>query len=349
MKKIRVLIVDDSPTVRAVLQQVLGSDPEIDVVGTAEDPIVARDEIKRLNPDVLTLDVEMPKMDGISFLKNLMRLRPMPVVMVSTLTEQGAPVTLDALAIGAVDYIAKPRTAENLALSGYVEELISKVKAAAKANVRVLEKTPDTAVSALSMPDHLKRRLDVSRIIAIGASTGGTEAIKDVLMKFPKHCPPIVISQHIPAGFSKSFAERVDKLCQIEVREAVDGDRLQPGLALIAPGDEHLLVRKSGGQYFVMLDAGEKINRHRPSVEVMFDSLSMTSKGHCIAAMLTGMGSDGAEAMLRLKKAGGKTVAQNEATSVVWGMPGSAVKLGAVDKEMPLQHIAQTLLKGCMK
>lgn len=348
MKKIKVLIVDDSPTVRTVLQEVLGSDPELEVVGTAEDPLVARDEIKRLNPDVLTLDVEMPKMDGVSFLRNLMRLRPMPVVMVSTLTEQGAPITLEALSLGAVDYIAKPQTAENLALSGYVKELISKVKAAAKANVRALGQ-PVQKASALTMPDHIKRRLDMSRIIAIGASTGGTEAIKEVLTKMPKECPPIVISQHIPAGFSKSFAERVNNNSEIIVKEAEHGDKLEPGLALIAPGDHHLLVRRAGGEYFVVLDDGEKVNRHRPSVEVMFDSLSLVSKGHCIAAMLTGMGADGAEAMLRLKNAGGRTIAQDEATSVVWGMPGAAVKLGAADKVVALNHVTQAILKGCVK
>ena len=350
MQKIRVLIVDDSPTVRSVLQQVLSSDPEIEVVGSAEDPLVARDEIKRLNPDVLTLDVEMPRMDGISFLKNLMRLRPMPVVMVSTLTEQGAPLTLEALDIGAVDYVAKPKVAENLSLSDYVEELCSKVKVAAKARVRAYQ--PDATsqkASALVIPDHISSKLDLSRIIGIGASTGGTEALKEVLVKMPKNCPPIIISQHIPAGFSKSFSQRCDACCEIKVKEAEEGDKLQPGLALVAPGDRHLLVKRAGSDFFVTLDDGEKVNRHKPSVEVMFDSLNLVSKGHCSAIMLTGMGADGAKAMVRLKKNGARTLAQDEATSVVWGMPGTAVKLGAVDRQVALQHMTQAILKSCLK
>ncbi len=350
MRKIKVLIVDDSPTVRSVLEQVLSSDPDIEVVGSAEDPLVARDEIKRLNPDVLTLDVEMPKMDGISFLRNLMRLRPMPVVMVSTLTEQGAPVTLEALEIGAVDYVAKPKSAGDLGLSGYIEEICTKVKVAAKANVRAMEREPTAQkTTALTMPEHMKSRLDTTRIIGIGASTGGTEALKEVLTKMPVGCPPIIVSQHIPAGFSKSFSERVDGSSAISVKEAEDGDRLQSGTAYIAPGDRHLVLKRSGGDFYIVLDDGENVNRHKPSVEVMFDSLSLVSRGHCVAAMLTGMGADGAQAMLRLLKAGGRTLAQNEATCVVWGMPGAAVKLGAVEKEVALPHMAQAILKACIK
>jgi two-component system chemotaxis response regulator CheB len=350
MQKVKVLVIDDSPTVRSVLEQIINSDPELEVVGTAEDPLIARDEIKRLNPDVLTLDIEMPRMDGISFLRNLMRLRPMPVVMVSTLTEQGAPLTLEALEIGAIDYVAKPKLAENLGLSGYVEEICSKIKIAAKAKVRAYQPEDKANKStALAMPDHISSKLDTSRIIGIGASTGGTEAIKEVLTRMPKDCPPIIISQHIPAGFSKSFSQRMDLACAISVKEAQDGDRLQPGLALIAPGDHHLLIKRSGADYYVVLDNGEKVNRHRPSVEVMFDSLNLVSKGHCSVTMLTGMGSDGAQAMARLKKNGARTLAQDEATSVVWGMPGAAVKLNAVDRQVPLQHMTQAILKSCLK
>lgn len=348
MQRVRVLIVDDSPSVRSVLQQVLSSDPNIEVVGTAEDPYVARDEIKKLNPDVLTLDIEMPRMDGISFLKNLMRLRPMPVVMVSTLTEQGAPLTLEALEIGAVDYIAKPQVAQDLSLSGYIEDICSKVKMAARAKIR--QYSPDAVIKkSLAVPEHISDRLDVSRIIGIGASTGGTEAIKEVLVKLPEYCPPIIISQHIPAGFSKSFAMRVNTASAIEVREAQDGDQLKPGLALLAPGDRHLLIKRRGVHLFASLDDGERVNLHKPSVEVMFDSMNLVTKGHCVAAMLTGMGADGAQAMLRLKHGGARTLAQDEATSVVWGMPGAAVKLGAVDRQVALPHMAQAILKFCLK
>ncbi|GAA3914409.1 chemotaxis response regulator protein-glutamate methylesterase [Litoribacillus peritrichatus] len=350
MQKVKVLIVDDSPSIRSVLEQVLNSDPGIEVVGTAEDPLVAREEIKRLNPDVLTLDVEMPRMDGISFLRNLMRLRPMPVVMVSTLTEQGAPITLQALELGAVDYVAKPKVAGELALSGYIDEICSKVKVAARANVRSIELEPSAQkLTALVVPEHVKSKVDHSRVIGIGASTGGTEALKEVLTRMPADCPPIIVSQHIPAGFSKSFAERVNNGSAIRVKEAEHGDRLSTGMALIAPGDRHLKVSRSGSGYYAVLDDGETVNRHKPSVEVMFDSLSLASKGHCVAVMLTGMGADGAEAMLRVKQIGGRTLAQNEATSVVWGMPGAAVKLGAVDKEVALPHMAQAILKACIK
>lgn len=349
MQKIRVLIVDDSPTVRSVLQQILESDPEIEVVGTAEDPLIAREEIKKLNPDVLTLDIEMPRMDGISFLRNLMRLRPMPVVMVSTLTEQGAPLTLEALEIGAVDYVAKPKIAENLTLSGYAEEICTKVKVAAKARVKSYSPDADAKRATLSVPDHITQKLDTSRVIGIGASTGGTEALKDVLIKMPVSCPPIIITQHIPAGFSSSFAKRVDSVSSIRVKEAVDGDRLESGLAIIAPGDKHITLKRLGGDLYIALDDGAKVNRHKPSVEVMFDSINLVSKGHCLAVMLTGMGADGAESMLRLKKNGAKTLAQDEATSVVWGMPGAAVKLGAIDREVPLQHMTQAIIKSCLK
>ncbi|GLQ32339.1 protein-glutamate methylesterase/protein-glutamine glutaminase [Litoribrevibacter albus] len=348
MQKIRVLIVDDSASVRSVLQKVLMSDPEIEVVGAAEDPYVARELIKKLNPDVLTLDIEMPKMDGISFLRNLMRLRPMPVVMVSTLTEQGAPLTLEAIEIGAVDYIAKPQVATDLIQGSYVQEICSKVKTAANANVRQYSK--DAAPkSSLKVPEHISSRLDLARVIGIGASTGGTEAVKEVLVRMPEVCPPIIISQHIPAGFSKSFAERVDSVSKIHVKEAEEGDKLEPGLALIAPGDRHLVLKRRGVNYFASLDDGERVNLHKPSVEVMFDSMNMVTKGNCVAAMLTGMGADGAQAMLRLKKNGVNTFAQDEATSVVWGMPGAAVKLGAVDREVALPNMTQAILKSCLK
>lgn len=334
---IRVLIVDDSALVRNVLTQVLGSDPGIEVVGTAPDPIIAREKIKRLNPDVLTLDIEMPKMDGITFLHNLMRLRPMPVVMVSTLTQHGADATLRALAIGAVDYVGKPQASIGETLGSYAEELIQKVKAAASARPRV-----QTGAAAPRIERFAPGR---SRLVLIGASTGGTQAVREVLEILPATAPPIVVAQHIPASFSKTFAERLDRQCAVRVVEAEDGQKIQPGHVFIAPGDRHLGVGRSGSDWICRVHDGQRVNRHRPSVDVLFHTAATHVGQSAIGVLLTGMGDDGARGLKALRDAGADTMVQDEATSVVWGMPGSAVRLGATDSVLPLHDIAGAILK----
>lgn len=339
MSKIKILIIDDSVLVRKVLTEILEAVPMFEVVGTAIDPIIARDKIKQLNPDVLTLDIEMPRMDGITFLRNLMRLRPMPVVMISTLTEKGAPITLEALELGAVDFIAKPKVDVTSGLENYAKEIIEKVRMAAKANVRSMVPPPPKE------PVH--RQLTTfsrNHIIAIGASTGGTEAIREVLSTLPENCPPVVIAQHIPPVFSTSFAARMDACSQPKVFEAKDGQRIEQGCVYIAPGDAHLKVKGSAGNYRCVLDNGPVVNRHKPSVEVLFDSVTAAAGNKAIAVMLTGMGADGAQAMLRMKEAGVYNIVQDEASSVVWGMPGAAVNLGAESKVMALNKITGHML-----
>jgi len=356
MAKITVLVVDDSALVRKLLSEVLNSDPEIEVIGTAIDPYQAREKIKKLQPDVLTLDVEMPRMDGVTFLKNLMRLHPMPVVMVSTLTEQGAQVTLEALELGAVDFVAKPKIDLSNTLGDYAEEIIEKVKTAAAVNINalVIEKpvladvpeklTADVVLekrSPASIPSHLKT---TDKIIAIGASTGGTEAVKDVLRLLPVNCPGIVITQHIPATFSGPFAERVNGLSAIEVCQAEDGQQILPGHAYIAPGDKHLLVERSGARFYCKLNDGPAVSRHKPSVDVLFRSVAQNVGINAIGLMLTGMGDDGAKGMLEMKEAGAFNFVQDEKSSVVWGMPGQAVKIGAAELQLPLNKIAAKLM-----
>lgn len=352
MKRIRVLIIDDSALVRQMLTEMLASSPGIDVVGAAPDPYVARQKIKSLNPDVLTLDVEMPRMDGITFLRNLMRLRPMPVVMVSSLTEKGAEITLNALELGAVDVVTKPKVDLAQGLREYREELIAKVKMAARANVR-----PKTDLSPRHVPPKLssdavimhqnfnKHFRTTEQIIAIGASTGGTEAIKEVLVAMPPDAPGIVITQHIPEAFSASFAKRMDTLSAMTVREARDGEQILPGHAYIAPGHSHLLVNRDGARYVCKLNNGSPVNRHRPSVDVLFRSVAQRAGPNALGAILTGMGADGAQGLLEMKQAGAQTMAQDEATSVVWGMPGEAVKMGSADFVLPLDRIAAKLLE----
>jgi two-component system chemotaxis response regulator CheB len=350
MSKIRVLVIDDSALVRQLLSEILNSDPEIEVVGTAIDPYQAREKIKSLKPDVLTLDVEMPRMDGVTFLKNLMRLHPLPVVMVSTLTEQGAQVTLDALELGAIDFVTKPKIDLSNSLQDYAEEIISKVKAASIVNVESLRlmhnhKAPVKKASTSAIPSHLNT---TDKIVAIGASTGGTEAIKIILEDLPAHFPAIVMTQHIPAAFSAPFAQRVNQITAMEVSQAEDGQQILPGHVYIAPGDKHLKVERSGARYYCRLDDSGPVNRHMPSVDVLFRSVAESVGVNAVGVMLTGMGSDGAEAMLEMKKAGATNLAQDEKTSVVWGMPGSAVKLEAVDQQLPIERIAaqlQTILK----
>lgn len=354
MKKISVIVVDDSALVRQLLSEILNSDPALEVVATAADPYQARDKIKQFNPDVLTLDVEMPRMDGVTFLRNLMRLRPMPVVMVSTLTEKGAEVTLEALELGAFDFVAKPRLDLSHTLADYTEELTSKVKAAAAmpastlvspSAARVEQKLSADAVLARQTSSSTLKTTE--KIVAIGASTGGTEAIREVLCALPASSPGIVITQHIPAAFSAAFAKRVDGLSVLQVRQAEDGEQILPGHAYIAPGDQHLLIRRSGARYYCQLNDGPAVSRHKPSVDVLFRSVAQQVGPNAIGIMLTGMGDDGAHGMLEMKQAGASNLVQDEKTSVVWGMPGAAVKLGAAEKHVPLQKIAEEIMTLC--
>ncbi len=348
MKKIKVLIVDDSALIRNLLTEILKSDSAIEVVGTAADPYIARDKIKKLNPDVLTLDIEMPRMDGIQFLENLMRLRPMPVVMVSTLTEKGADVTFKALELGAIDFVTKPTVDVSNQLSLYSDELIEKVKTAAVARIQSVQRTPAAQNISSNAPQKNSAPVStkaVDRMIAIGASTGGTEAIKEVLTRLPADTPPIVITQHIPEAFSAPFAHRMNRMSEMEVCEAKDGQQILHGHAYIAPGDRHLLVVPEGDAYICQLSDGPRVNRHRPSVNVMFRSVVQNVKVHTDGVILTGMGADGAEGLKEMHDAGAFTVAQDEETSVVWGMPGASVKLGGVDSILPLGQVADEILR----
>ncbi len=353
MSKIRVLVVDDSALVRKLLTELLDSDPEIEVVGAAQDPYVAREKIKQLTPDVLTLDVEMPRMDGLTFLRNLMRLRPLPVIMVSSLTEKGAAITLKALELGAVDFVTKPKIDLAGELSSYKDELIEKVKVASKVNVdrllslgqesiKVVPKFSADAVLQKTSGSHFRT---TDRIIAIGASTGGTEAIKDVLMALPPTTPGVVIAQHIPEAFSAPFAKRMDGLSAMNVCEAEDGQQIVPGHAYIAPGDSHLLVIRDGARYICQLNNGPVVNRHRPSVDVLFRSVAQNAGPNAIGVILTGMGADGADGLKEMCDSGSATLAQDERTSVVWGMPGEAVKRGGVKTVLPLGKVAENILK----
>lgn len=342
---IRVLVVDDSALMRQLLTEILAAAPDIEVVGSAQDPYVARDRIKELNPDVLTLDVEMPRMDGLTFLRNLMRLRPMPVVMVSSLTERGAEVTLHALELGAVDFVRKPDGPIAAGMREYADELIEKIRTAATIKVRPLQVAP--AMTAESQPARaISSFRTTDRVLAIGASTGGTEAIKEVLMRLPPDTPGVVIAQHIPAGFSAAFAERMNRQTGLVVKEAADGDRIMLGHVYIAPGDYHLQLARDGARYVCRLDRGEPVNRHRPSVDVLFRSVAKAAGTNAAAALLTGMGADGAQGLKELYDLGVHTIAQDEATSVVWGMPGEAVKRGGAVEVLPLPDIAAALLKG---
>jgi len=340
--------VDDSALIRQLLSVILSSADDINVIATASDPYVARDKIKQFNPDVLTLDIEMPRMDGVTFLGNLMRLRPMPVVMVSTLTEQGADITLRALELGAIDFISKPKLDVAQMLPHYAEEIVSKVRAAAGAKVTYLERALP-ASSRDVIERNVKKNKNsghfrtTDRIIGIGSSTGGTEAIKDVLRHLSPDMPGIVISQHIPVAFSAAFAERVNGITDLRVMEAKDGQHILSGHVYIAPGDAHLLVRRDGARYICALSDAPEVNRHRPSVDVMFRSLAENVGSNAIAVMLTGMGADGAEGMGEMKAAGARTLAQDENSSVVWGMPGEAYKRGYVDELQPLLSIGERL------
>lgn len=347
-RRIRVLIVDDSALVRKLLTEILGSAPDIEVVGAAPDAFSAREKIKALHPDVLTLDVEMPRMDGITFLRNLMRLRPMPVVMVSSLTDAGAEVTLDALSVGAVDFLPKPRVDLVATLADYRDELLEKVRGAARARIRPYEPraiaAPRLTADAVLQKTAPVRFRTTDRLIAVGASTGGTEAIREFLMGMPPDAPAVVIAQHIPKAFSTPFAERMNRCCPLTVFEAQDGQQIMPGHAYIAPGDRHLLVARSGARWVCRLDDGPPVNRHKPSVDVLFRSVAQEAGYNAIGVLLTGMGKDGARGLLEMREAGSPTIAQDEATSVVWGMPGEAVAIGAAAEDLPLSRIAPRVL-----
>ncbi len=329
----------------------IGSEQSIEVVGAAADPYIARKKIKELNPDVLTLDVEMPRMDGLTFLHNLMRLHPMPVVMVSSLTEQGAEVTLRALEMGAIDFITKPKIDLAEGLNEYRDELIEKIKTAANVSktallmrsstLKVPQKHTADAVIEKKAPRQYRT---TDRLIAIGASTGGTEAIKDVLIDMPPDSPGIVITQHIPEGFSEPFAKRVDKLCVIKVKEAEDGEPILPGHAYIAPGNFHLMVIRDGAKYRCMINDGPPVNRHKPSVDVLFRTVAQNAGPNAVGVILTGMGDDGADGLYEMHQAGAKTIAQDEKTSVVWGMPGEAIKRGGVDFILPLGKVCRKMM-----
>jgi two-component system chemotaxis response regulator CheB len=355
MKKIRVLIIDDSVMVRKLLTEMLNSSPDIEVIGAAADPLKARDMIKQLNPDVLTLDIEMPKMDGITFLKNLMRLRPTPVVMISTLTEKGAEVTLEALKLGAVDFIAKPKVDLINTLNQYTDEIVAKVKIAAQANVNnIAMRHLNPQAGNVEKPGGgtLKEKLGAGKqslgltrkIIAIGASTGGTEAIKVVAKSLSADLPPVVITQHLPAAFSESFVRHIDMVAPMAACIPKDGQIAEPGHIYLAPGDRHMLIKKEASGYVIKLDNSEPVNRHKPAVDVMFRSLIQSAGANTVAVLLTGMGADGAQGMKELHGAGAKTIIQDEQSSVVWGMPGAAYKLGCTDYMLPLNDIAQKIL-----
>ncbi|MEQ8861276.1 MAG: chemotaxis response regulator protein-glutamate methylesterase [Pseudomonadales bacterium] len=339
---IKVLIVDDSALIRKLLTRMLSADPDIDVVGTAPDPYIAREKIKALNPDVITLDIEMPRMDGLTFLANLMRLRPTPVVMVSTMTQNGARTSLEALHLGAVDYVSKPKADVQTTLDAYAEEIIEKVKTAATANVAALVRQVPVRrrSNGHAAGPRVRPRALGQRVIAIGASTGGTEAIAAVLAALPEDSPPVVIAQHIPEMFSRSFSERLDGLSALQVHEAQDGEALVPGHAYVAPGNYHLSVARSSLGFTCRLDQNPKVNRHRPSVDVLFDSVAGSVGASGIGVLLTGMGRDGARGLQAMRGAGARTLAQDKASSVVWGMPGAAVELDAVERVVALGRIA---------
>jgi two-component system, chemotaxis family, protein-glutamate methylesterase/glutaminase len=345
MAKTRVLIIDDSALIRSVLSEIIGKQPDLEVIGAAPDPLVAREMIRALNPDVLTLDVEMPRMDGLDFLEKLMRLRPTPVVMVSTLTERGAEVTMRALELGAIDFVSKPKLGIAAGMQQLTDEICDKIRVAAKARLHRhvaarpaggdVDKTAPTSYS----------RVSTEKVLAIGSSTGGTEAIREVLTRLPPDFPGVLITQHMPPGFTRSFAARMDTLSRISVSEARDGERVLPGHAYIAPGDRHMRLARSGSNYVIALDDSEPVNRHRPSVEVLFQSVAAVAGGNAMGVMLTGMGKDGAHAMRTMRDAGSFNIAQDEASCVVFGMPREAIAVGAVHEILPVTEIAGRLMK----
>lgn len=343
MTKIKVLIVDDSAVMRQLLKEILSSDPSIEVVATAVDPIQAREKILRLQPDVLTLDVEMPHMDGLTFLEKLMRAHPMPVVMISSLTERGCETTLRALELGAVDYVSKPRVDVADGTVQLAGEIVEKVKAAASAKVLRLHRPTSTGLQLSLATQALLK--STQQVIALGASTGGTEALREVLEPLPPDSPGIVIVQHMPEKFTRSFAERLDSLCRVRVKEAEDGDRILPGHALLAPGNYHLEVFRNGAEYRVRVFSGDRVNRHRPSVDVLFCSCARQLGANAVGVILTGMGADGARGLLEMRQAGARTIAQDEASCVIFGMPKEAIALGGAEEVRPLSQIPSCVLR----
>jgi two-component system chemotaxis response regulator CheB len=344
--KIKVLIVDDSALIRSVMNEIIRVQPDMEVVGVAPDPIVARELIKQTNPDVLTLDVEMPRMDGLDFLEKLMRLRPMPVVMVSSLTERGSEITLRALELGAVDFVTKPKLSIQSGMLEYAELITDKIRAASKARVkpRTIASADPAKAGGTPLPLIRNPLTSSEKLIIIGASTGGTEAIKDFLVQMPSDCPGILITQHMPEGFTRSFARRLDSLCKITVTEAIGGERVLPGHAFIAPGHSHLLLARSGANYVTQLDQGPPVNRHRPSVDVLFESAAHFAGKNAVGVILTGMGKDGAAGMLTMKNAGAYNFAQDEASCVVFGMPREAIAIGATHEVGPLNALPGMVL-----
>jgi len=349
IKKIRVIVVDDSALVRSLLSEIINRQPDMVCVGAANDPLIAREMIRELNPDVITLDIEMPKMDGIEFLGRLMRLRPMPVVMISTLTERGADVTMRALELGAVDFVAKPRIGLVDGINELADQIVDKVRVAAQAHVR-RSVAPAASSAPVQSQTHATPhnpsigRISTEKLVCIGASTGGTEAIKEVLVRMPADSPGIVITQHMPPGFTTSFAARLDGLCQISVKEAAHGERILPGHAYIAPGGKQFRIDRSGANYVCVVEDGEPVNRHKPSVEVLFKSAARVVGRNAFGIMLTGMGNDGAKAMKEMRDAGSYNYVQDEASCVVFGMPREAIVHGAADEVLPLNSIAPALL-----
>jgi two-component system chemotaxis response regulator CheB len=343
MQPIRVLIVDDSAFVRQVLTQLLSTDPSIMVVGAAPDPFVAREMIKTLNPDVITLDIEMPRMDGLAFLEKIMTLRPMPVVMISSLTQKGADAALRALAMGAVDYIAKPMIGLSEGFEALKDQIIATIKMAAKARVSAASGAKPPA-ARLSSGQHYNSS---EKVIAVGASTGGVEALQDLLTAFPPDAPAILVTQHMPATFTASFANRLDQMCAVTVTQAKDGERVLPGHVYIAPGGFHLELARSGANYVCRVGDHAPVSGHRPSVDVLFRSVAKAAGANAVGIILTGMGNDGAMGLLEMRRAGASTIGQDEATCVVYGMPKVAFDLGAVEIELPIRKIAQQVLHHC--
>ncbi|MDZ7642505.1 MAG: chemotaxis response regulator protein-glutamate methylesterase [Desulfurivibrio sp.] len=339
MGKIRVLVVDDSAVVRKVFSEELARERDIEVVGSAPDPYVARDKIVELKPDVITLDIEMPRMDGITFLRKLMKYFPLPVIIVSSLTRQGGNLAMEAMEIGAVEVISKP--GEAYSVGDMSAQLAEKIRAAARVDVRQQNKpiTHSSATPKLSLSK------TTNKLIAIGASTGGTEALKEVLTQFPANAPGIMVVQHMPAKFTTSFAERLDSLCRIRVKEAEDGDAVVPGTALLAPGNYHMMMKRSGARYYVNIKTGPMVCYQRPSVDVLFNSVAAYGGANAIGVLLTGMGKDGAQGLLKMKEAGARTIAQDEASCVVFGMPKEAIDIGAADQVVTLNNIPAAVLK----